>query len=365
MRISSLHDDLLWPCVAHSCGLGELDRTGSRRLPLAEHSPLRRTAQFGVSDGGACWWKEAGAAAKGALFDGYHAALAPALSGHYETVVAAVFDRYLVDDLHRAANFGGDGGDREAEERTRAALEDLGRHGPLAAAAGTRVVLAVEGMDYVRSEAQAIALWDAGARVFAFQYNRPNALTHGHCAADAGYEGLTPLGRRVAADLLERGAVLDLAHAARSTRSDLLDLAEAAGRGAQVAYTHGALREDADAARVATLPGRFLDAAEARRVLRLGGMVGLTPARPFHPSPERFAARIASLVRNAEGGATGVALGTDFGGLAEGALLPGMASAPQVGERLADLLATRHGLGDDAIVAVLRANATAYLRHLA
>jgi microsomal dipeptidase-like Zn-dependent dipeptidase len=365
MKISSLHDDLLWPCVAHACGLGEFDGTG-KRAPIADRSPLIRAAQFGVS-------KPCDTAPRGeAAYEGYCATVGPTVGRHYETVVAAVFDRYTIADTHNPAAPPTDA------DRERAVLEDLSRSRSLTdcglriaftandiiiggASHSANLVLAVEGMDFVLSEAQMETLWEAGVRIFALQYNRPNALTTGDCSENRGDTGLTPLGRRIVARLFAVGAILDLAHAAPGTRADILDFAEANGYGHQVAYTHGATLEDADPERAARLPGRFLHMDEVQRILCLGGIVGLTPAHPFFLSLERFAERMSHLYRETEGGAKGLALGTDFGGVWDGMLFPELRSVADMA-RLGNVLAERHGLTDAEIAAVLRTNVTAWLR---
>lgn len=370
MKVSSLHDDLLWPCVAHACGMGEFDGSG-KRVPIAERSPVVRARQFGVED------RDHVPAPLGeTAYDGYCSDLVPAVCRHCETVVAAVFDRYFVTD----AASGWPPAPVNHEERERAVYEDIGRYAglaqcglPLARTSGdivfapspetTNLVLAVEGMDFVCSEEQIDRLLAAGVRVFALQYNHPNALTTGDCSEAStrtGNRGLTPLGRRVVERLFRVGAILDLAHAAPGTRAEVLDIAEEQGCGRRVAYTHGATLEDARPDSRARMPGRFLRLEEVSRIIRMGGIVGLTPARPFFASLEQFTDRVSRLYRSVEGGAAKVALGTDFGGLWDGALLPEVRSVADVW-RIGDMLAERHGFTDDEVDGVLRTNATAWM----
>jgi microsomal dipeptidase-like Zn-dependent dipeptidase len=348
--------------------LGEFDENG-QRVPVTVRSPLVRAAQFGVVEspwgcGGEVLPGEEGCAA-------YCTSLGSAVGRHYETVVAAVFDRYIVTDMHRSE------APPTSETREQGVFSDLARYVSLmecglrivrtaneirADNATTNVVLALEGMDFVHAEEQAGALLDAGIRVFALQYNRPNALAMGDCSEGAAEgAGLTPLGRDVVARLFATGAIIDLAHSAPETRREILDFAEMKGYGGRVAYTHGALFEDAEPERVTRLPGRFLYRTEAERILRLGGIVGLTPARPFYPSLGRFAESVHWLYSACEGGATGVALGTDFGGISERSLFPEVRGVQDI-ERIGDRLAERHGFTDTAIDAVLRTSVTDWLR---
>jgi microsomal dipeptidase-like Zn-dependent dipeptidase len=161
--------------------------------------------------------------------------------------------------------------------------------------------------------------------------------------------------------LFAAGAVLDLAHSAPGTRSNVLDFAMEQGYGGQVAYTHGAILEEADPERVLRLPGRFLHRTEAQRIIGMGGIVGLTPALLFTPSLSHFTEQISRLWGEHENGATRIALGTDFGGISERGLLPEIRSVADL-KRIGDVLEERHGFSDREINALLRTNATAWLQ---
>jgi microsomal dipeptidase-like Zn-dependent dipeptidase len=215
----------------------------------------------------------------------------------------------------------------------------------------------------VHSETQIAALLETGVRIFALQYNRPNALTNGDCSETSapGASGLTELGKQAVMRVFAAGAVIDLAHSALRTRTAILDFAAEQGYGHQVAYTHGAILEEAEPDRVMRLPGRFLLREEARRILRLGGIIGLTPALLFTPSLHRFAEQISRLRRENEDRVTNIALGTDFGGISDSVLLPEIKSVTDL-VRIGEVLADRHGFTDSEIDAVLRTNATAWLQ---
>jgi microsomal dipeptidase-like Zn-dependent dipeptidase len=348
--------------------MGELGSDG-RRCAVTEHSPIVRAAQFGVSERDC----QVSAAVGEAAYDGYCASLVPAVQQHYETVVAAIFDRYFVSD----STCGWPPAAPTSKDRELSTYEDLARYlsltkcglptarkaDEITADGPTNMVLAIEGMDFVQSETQIAPLLEAGARVFALQYNKPNALTRGNCtqADPSSASGLTELGKRVVMRLFASGAILDLAHSAPGTRSDVLDFATEQGYGGQVAYTHGAILEDAAPERVVRLPGRFLCRREAQRIIGLGGIIGLTPALLFTPSLSHFAEQISRLRDENENGATGIALGTDFGGISAGSLLPEVRSVADL-KRIGDVLEGRHGFTDSDINALLRTNATAWLQ---
>ncbi len=348
--------------------MGEIGGDG-RRFAVTECSPLTRAAQFGVHGEDF----SPPAVTDEAVYDSYCTSLVPAVTRHYETVVAAVFDRYFVAD----AACGWPPAPPTPQDRERSTYEDINRYlsfgncglqavraaDEISSQGTTNMILAVEGMDFVHSEAQIETLLAAGVRVFALQYNRPNNLSAGDCteANPFGDSGLTGLGRRVVMRLFAAGAVLDLAHSAPQTRGEILDFAAEHGYGRQVAYTHGAILEEAETDRVKRLPGRFLRRTEAQRILRLGGIIGLTPALLFTPSLTHFVDQICRLVREDENGITGIALGTDFGGISERVLLPEIRSVADL-VRIGEVLSHRHGFTDTEIDGVLRANATTWLK---
>jgi microsomal dipeptidase-like Zn-dependent dipeptidase len=348
--------------------MGEMGSDG-RRCAVTEHSPIVRAAQFGVSEQDC----RTVAAVEEGVYGDYRELLVPAVQQHYETVVAAIFDRYFVSD----STCGWPPAAPTSKDRELSTYEDLAQYlsltkcglttartaDEITTGGPTNLVLAVEGMDFVQSEMQITPLLEAGVRIFALQYNKPNALTSGDCAqaSQTGGSGLTEIGRRVVMRLFAAGAVLDLAHSAPETRSDILDFAMEQGYGGQVAYTHGAILEEAAPERVVRLPGRFLYRREAQRIMGMGGIVGLTPALLFTPSLSHFADQISRLWEENENGATSIALGTDFGGISNGSLLPEVRGVADL-KRIGDVLEERHGFRDSDIDALLRTNATAWLQ---
>ena len=68
--------------------------------------------------------------------------------------------------------------------------------------------------------------WNAGFRSFALTHRFNNNLAG--ASEGSSDRGLTPLGRRVLAVLVDRGAIIDLAHASSNTISEVLDAAPSA-----------------------------------------------------------------------------------------------------------------------------------------
>jgi microsomal dipeptidase-like Zn-dependent dipeptidase len=83
------------------------------------------------------------------------------------------------------------------------------------------------------------------------------------------HRGLTPLGRRLAVELLRRGVWIDLTHASDAALDELVPLVEAAGQ--PLLFTHTPLRRFRAAE-------RSLSDAMLARVAASGGLVGLLPS---------------------------------------------------------------------------------------
>ncbi len=95
-------------------------------------------------------------------------------------------------------------------------------------------------------------------------------LLDAHCdhGVETNRQGLTPLGKRLAVELLERGVWLDLTHASDQALKTLVPLVEGAGH--PLLFTHASLRSLRAAER--SLPEALLP-----RVKRSGGIIGLLP----------------------------------------------------------------------------------------
>ncbi|MFH1253568.1 MAG: membrane dipeptidase [Candidatus Uhrbacteria bacterium] len=176
-------------------------------------------------------------------------------------------------------------------------------------------------------------------------------------------DGLTVLGEEAVRQLLKKGILVDLAHALPKTRTDIFRLAEDLGRGQQVVYTHGApsLEIAKDPGFAAAAEKRGLSEDEIKRIIRLGGIIGLGVTRPFFQSPDHLAATIDRLSQ-LERGPESLAIGSDFGGVPP-AFSIGLMNPTEVSVILGDLLAQRFGAGSEAkIQAVLRTNAREWLK---
>ncbi len=146
---------------------------------------------------------------------------------------------------------------------------------------------------------------------------------HAHHGVETNRQGLTPLGERLAIELVRRGVWLDLTHASDAALDKLVPIAGADGR--PLLLTHATLRRDRPHERATS-------DAMLKAVARSRGLVGLLPSddafvvpstdRTFCPrgcSLEACAKGIPALARAyskmaAVAGAHRVLLGTDFNG---------------------------------------------------
>jgi membrane dipeptidase len=198
-------------------------------------------------------------------------------------------------------------------------------------------ILGICGFDYlVRDEAdlkQLPAVFDRGVRAIQLVETANSRLAG---SADPGDErGLTPLGRACLSEILAlaspaRGPcvpILDLAHLNPRSMSEVIDVIEAAVRSGALLlmYSHGAV------AHGGFDTSRAIDATNLERLRSLGGLIGLTPAPPFHRSAEEFKAaidQVATVPFEGRAGYEGIALGCDFLEIAEP--LQHLADASQV-----------------------------------
>ena len=141
----------------------------------------------------------------------------------------------------------------------------------------------VEGSEMITSPADVDALYAAGARIIQLMHFADSDL--GGAAADQigrnflgslethhNPRGLTPLGKQVIDRMIQKGIVIDLAHASDQTLTDILDYTES--RHIPLIYSHGASRE---------LSGseRNLPDALAKRIADRGGLIGVTLYKTF------------------------------------------------------------------------------------
>jgi membrane dipeptidase len=87
------------------------------------------------------------------------------------------------------------------------------------------LLLSLEGVEALGDDPGAFApLWDAGVRIVGLTHNPANAFAGG---IDTPEQGLTDRGRALVAELADRGAIIDLAHASERTFFDILERAPA------------------------------------------------------------------------------------------------------------------------------------------
>jgi microsomal dipeptidase-like Zn-dependent dipeptidase len=363
-RISSLHDDVRVPLQDRD--LPEYDvypRRFSDVGKQGERSVLRRLFQFGVTE------EDLTAAGIGDLRDltdgQYEELLGRAVGEQFSVVFANAFEHWervsgsseqwaaieetsvMVSSWHRPFGIG------------------LIRRGSSVKEDGSSALVSLEGL-HLLEEAEnpgtndVIAvvdrLFSVGVRSVGIQYGMETKLA----TLDSG---LTALGEEAVRQLLAKGILVDLAHAVPRTRSDILRLAEDVGCGNRVVYTHGApsleIAKDPSFGHIAERRG--ITEEEIRRIIRLGGIIGLGVTRPFFQTPKHVAETFDRLAQ-LEGGPQSLALGTDFGGVSP-ALGIGMMTPTEVAACLGDLMTKQFGAGGEASVrGILRENARVWLQ---
>ncbi len=170
---------------------------------------------------------------------------------------------------------------------------------------GPYLVLSLEGADCVTSLKDMQELYDLGIRSMMLQYFEPNALISEH--------GLTKLGKECVHFLLQHNVIVDLAHQSPAARADIFVIAEELGMGGLLAYTHGSMTPDIEWCNECH-PSRGLTTPELKKLIEMGGIVGLGVTKPFFKSLNDVIIRFNHVVHLGEG-AHHVALGTDFGGV--------------------------------------------------
>jgi membrane dipeptidase len=163
------------------------------------------------------------------------------------------------------------------------------------------LLLALEGVECFGVETWPAEIFRAlGVRMAGLTWNRRNAFADG--AAETG-GGLSRLGGELVDRLVSLGVILDLAHAARGTFTEILEHAT----GAPVLCSHGGCRGVYDTP-------RNLDDEQLRAIAQAGGLFGLM-LHPIAIGPERRT--IDGVVAHLEHavsvmGVDGVCLGGDF-----------------------------------------------------
>jgi membrane dipeptidase len=164
------------------------------------------------------------------------------------------------------------------------------------------LLLSIEGVEpWEADDDLADDFWELGVRMAGLTWNFRNRFADG--VAEPANGGLSARGVGLVERLLERGMILDLAHASEQTFRDVLEIAG----GSPVLCSHASCRAVFDAPR--NLGDWQLEALAAR-----GGVLGMM-ALPFvvdpdDPSIERFVDHVDHAVRVM--GIEHVALGADF-----------------------------------------------------
>jgi membrane dipeptidase len=197
--------------------------------------------------------------------------------------------------------------------------------------------LAVAGLDHVIREHADLdrlsTLFNRGVRVFQLVEHGSSVL--GGSADPGDDRGLTDLGKAVVVRLAEVAAgsdlgprpMIDLAGLNCRSLKDVLDSSEEAAAAGRlfVLYSHGAIANPG----VDGSPGLGQD--NLVRLRAAGGVIGLTPAPPYHRTTEELKASIehaAAVPFEGRAGWKGIAIGTNF--LAIASTAAGLGNVAQI-----------------------------------
>lgn len=161
------------------------------------------------------------------------------------------------------------------------------------------IVLHLEGGDIITDPDVIDELYARGLRSIQPMYSHDNQIGGG--ASGDKNRGLTPLGRELIDKIIAKGMIIDMSHANRKTAQDILDRVR---NYSKVATTHTAIKEGE----------RFITPELLKEVAARGGVVGLTPAKPFFPTLKDYIEGFKK-ASDLTGSAENLAIGTDFGGL--------------------------------------------------
>ncbi|MDD5438040.1 MAG: membrane dipeptidase [Patescibacteria group bacterium] len=359
LKLSSLHDDVRLPFQRQQeCEYSQYPDLYPDIGRNGEHSVLQRMLQFGVEqeDCEAAYETGAGMSEKA-----YETLVGWAVKDQYGFVVASIYDEW--NKLDRTAM------EKVAEETawmvarwTLDGVRLVQRGKDIADSAATSVVVSIEGLhllDGVKTlneydiDSMVGSLVMNCVRIFGIQYGYHTPLAE---------DGLTPYGYYAVDQIIRNGLIVDLAHSLPQTRVDILDYAEDYAKGSQIAYTHGAPSEAIakDPAFADKAEKRGLRDIEIKRLMSLGGIVGLGVSRPFFQNQDQLAETIDRLAQFPHG-IDSLAIGADFGGVPPSFLI-GMKNPKEVCSRLGDLLAGRFHFSDEHIRKVLAENAKTWIR---
>ncbi|MCA9375756.1 MAG: membrane dipeptidase [Candidatus Doudnabacteria bacterium] len=157
-------------------------------------------------------------------------------------------------------------------------------------------------------------LHEMGVRGFNPIYHPDNPL--GGCSKESG-KGLTELGRRVFTYAWAKGWWVDTAHMSDTSIAETLTL-RGDRRDWKLCYTHGGIQHDGidHSALVNGNIERCLTMDRALEIVRAGGLVCLSPAKPFYPGfGGVFVDHVRALLAETRMHWCGVGIGTDYGGI--------------------------------------------------
>lgn len=349
-KVSSLHDDFEVPFQDKNKPEYDVEKgypnryenTGER----GEKSVIQRIKQFGITEDDIA---KSGITNLAEISESdYSALVKEAVKKQYETLFASVFGHWSeipnsqeqLDLIKRVSRFYKDWGFNLVNSHS----EKKG---------SPNMVIALEGADFIESLGDVDKLHETGVGSVILQYGKENRL--------ADQNGLTPLGRQCVKKMLDLGIIVDLAHATPQTRKGIIDIIENENKGKQLAYTHGATVEDIaqDYQFASAAEKRGLSDEEVKRIIKLGGIIGLGISRPFFPSIEKIVERIDKLCQ-IDNGPILLGLGTDFGGVPPTWDI-GIGSPEDI-VKIADSLSDKYGYSDSLIQNILRKNISNWVK---
>jgi len=162
------------------------------------------------------------------------------------------------------------------------------------------IILHLEGGDIITNPDIINDLYKRGVRSIGPLYSHDNQLGGGASSGNVN-RGLTALGKRVIDRIIEKGMIIDTAHANQKTAMDILERIRDYDK---IAATHTAFGEKQ----------RFITEELFKKIAEKGGVVGFTPAKPFFPTLENYLDNFKK-ASDLAGSTDNLAIGTDFGGL--------------------------------------------------
>lgn len=343
-KVSSLHDDFEVPFQDKNRPEYDVEEGYPNRYKSigekGKKSVIQRIKQFGITEDELV---NSGITNLAEISESdYSMLVREAVKKQYETLFASVFGHWSeipnsqkqLDLIKRVSRFYKDWGFNLVNSQTN--KEGL-----------PNMIIALEGADFIEGIDDVNKLHEMGVGSVILQYGKENRL--------ADQDGLTPLGRQCVKRMLDLGIIIDLAHATPQTREGIIDIIENEGKGKQLAYTHGSTVEDIaqDYQFASVAEKRGLSDDEVKRIIKLGGIIGLGISRPFFSSIEKIVERIDKLCQ-IDNGPISLGLGTDFGGVPPTWDI-GIGSTEDI-VKIADFLSDRYGYSDSLIRNILRKN---------